>query len=296
MIAGVIVARRYAQYRDEPGRLYHFPKRRYLDFVRRLVGCPVAIYEPRRGGLSSASGTGGRSAYVACATLGRIIDDPLDSEHAYVETLDFVEFASPVSADEASVPAKSLQSAVRVLPLETIEPILRAGLGALQPLWSGAVREGLVDDSIPELVRLRDVRSIMQSRVVRDRNFRLRVVEQAYDGRCAISRLRLTNGYGRAEVDAAHIRPVKDGGPDSATNGIALTKTLHWAFDRGLISLTDDGRLLKVERGLDGPLVALLPKDGAILQPESALDRPHPSFLAWHRSNVFKGNRGQTAT
>ncbi len=57
----------------------------------------------------------------------------------------------------------------------------------------------------------------------RDRSFR-RVVLRAYDERCAISGLKLTNGGGRAEVDAAHVRPVKEDGPDAVANGLPFFK------------------------------------------------------------------------
>ena len=79
----------------------------------------------------------------------------------------------------------------------------------------------------------------LSSRVVRDRLFR-RLILQAYDKRCAITGLKLINGGGRAEVDAAHIKPVEANGPDILTNGIALSGTAHWMFDRGLISLSDN--------------------------------------------------------
>ena len=49
---------------------------------------------------------------------------------------------------------------------------------------------------------------------------------------------------GRAEVDAAHIRPVEKNGPDIVSNGLALSGTAHWMFDRGLISLSDDLEIL----------------------------------------------------
>ena len=55
---------------------------------------------------------------------------------------------------------------------------------------------------------------------------------------------KLINGGGRAETHAAHIMSVKSGGPDVASNGIALSGTVHWMFDRGLISLSDDGDVL----------------------------------------------------
>ncbi len=65
-------------------------------------------------------------------------------------------------------------------------------------------------------------------------------VVSAYDERCAVSRLRIINGGGRAEVEAAHIWPFADGGPDVVRNGLALSATCHWLFDRHLISLSDD--------------------------------------------------------
>ena len=52
--------------------------------------------------------------------------------------------------------------------------------------------------------------------------------------------LRLVNGGGRADVEAAHIWPVAEGGPDIVQNSIALSATCHWLFDRHLISLRDD--------------------------------------------------------
>jgi len=41
----------------------------------------------------------------------------------------------------------------------------------------------------------------------------------------AITGLKLINGGGRAEVDAAHTRPVEANGPDVLSNGIALSGT-----------------------------------------------------------------------
>lgn len=61
----------------------------------------------------------------------------------------------------------------------------------------------------------------LSSRIVRDRLFR-RLILQAYDKRCAITGLKLINGGGRAEVAAAHIRPVEANGLDILSNGIAL--------------------------------------------------------------------------
>ena len=130
--------------------------------------------------------------------------------------------------------------------------------------------------------------STLTSRVIRDRVFR-KIVLRAYDERCAITGLRLINGGGRAEVAAAHIRPVEKSGPDIVNNGLALSGTAHWMFDRGLLSLSDDLQIL-VSRQINDPdgIGALINKNGHAFAALRALDRPHPSFLQWHREYRFK--------
>jgi putative restriction endonuclease len=111
-----------------------------------------------------------------------------------------------------------------------------------------------------------------------------RIVVKAYDGRGAITGLKLINGGGRAEVEAAHIRPVGANGPDTVQNGLALSGTVHWMFDRGLISLSDELDIL-VSRQVNDPdsVWSLVNKSKRAMSPVRAMDRPHPHFLAWHR-------------
>jgi putative restriction endonuclease len=286
--AGILVVRRFAAYKDEPWRLYHYPNGPYASRIKALRGRLVLLYEPRRGGDAPDSPTGGRSAFVGWAFLGDSRPDPDDATHSYVELRHACEFAEPVSLATAGVSQVVVRSAVAQIAAAIAEKVLQAGVAAvLQP--AGQVSEGLVDLSgSPDLAN-RPIREVLTSRPVRDRAFRARVVRDAYDGRCAFSGIRMTNGHGRAEADAAHIRPVENDGPDTVQNGIALTKTLHWAFDRGLLSLGDDGRILTIERGLDDAVRRLLIPSATAFLPASAGERPHPAFLRWHRANVFKG-------
>ena len=94
---------------------------------------------------------------------------------------------------------------------------------------------------------------------------------------------------GRAEVQAAHIRPVEASGPDIINNGLALSGTVHWMFDRGLICLADDLQIL-VSRQINDPdgVRGMINKSGHALPPVRAADRPHPHFLQWHREHCFK--------
>ena len=128
----------------------------------------------------------------------------------------------------------------------------------------------------------------LTSRAVRDRVFR-QVVVTAYEERCATTALRLINGGGRAEVEAAHIKPVQADGPDIVSNGIALSGTVHWMFDRGLIGLTDDLEILVSRQANDAESIrAFVNQSGHARPPRLVRDRQHPHFLSWHRENCFK--------
>ena len=72
-----------------------------------------------------------------------------------------------------------------------------------------------------------------------------REIPKIYDNTCAISGLRLTSVITNVSmVDACHIVPFSESFDDTLTNGIALCPNLHRAFDRGLISISDDYTIL----------------------------------------------------
>lgn len=144
------------------------------------------------------------------------------------------------------------------------------------------------DALLPIFEQDRDRVAFLSSRIVRDRVFR-RVVLRAYGERCAVTGLKLINGGGRAEVEAAHIRPVEHNGPDDVQNGIALSGTVHWMFDRGLISIDDDLEVL-ISRHVNNAasIRSLINATGRARPPQSNHARPRPHFLRWHRENCFK--------
>jgi putative restriction endonuclease len=71
-----------------------------------------------------------------------------------------------------------------------------------------------------------------------------REVPKIYNHTCAISGLRIAAVANVSMVDACHIVPFSKGYDDTLTNGIALCPNLHRAFDRGLISISDDYTIL----------------------------------------------------
>jgi putative restriction endonuclease len=130
---------------------------------------------------------------------------------------------------------------------------------------------------------------ILMSRKARDASF-ARQVKAAYRARCAMSGLSLRNGGGRPEVQAAHIRAVEADGPDTVRNGLALSGTLHWMFDRGLVSVDEDGTILVARDSIAGEVqTRLIRPERRLLAPAEAMLAPHPDYLAWHRNERFKG-------
>lgn len=109
----------------------------------------------------------------------------------------------------------------------------------------------------------------------------------AYDFTCALTGYRMVAEDGTTILDAAHIHSFSNGGPCCVRNGIALSKTAHWLFDRGFWSLSDDLHVLVKKNDFHetGGLGLLLkPKDGLTLEKLPHIgDRPDPTHLAWHR-------------
>lgn len=298
MAFGVFIHRADSIYKDRPAEHYQFP-RPYLGRARQTVGDWILYYEPRK-----VPGTRG---YFAVARVQQVIPDPGAPGMflALIEPGSYLDFPNPVAFSDAAGPVERgllneagaisgrAQSAVRPLSAADFNRIVELGLAddeTLLPRVDEAPAGPVVqEERAPfQVEQERDRVTTLSSRIVRDRIFR-RVVLHAYDARCAITGLKLINGGGRAEVEAAHIRPVERNGPDIINNGLALSGTVHWMFDRGLISLEDDLRIL-VSRQINDPdgVHAMINRTGHALPPRRAADRPHPHFLAWHREHCFK--------
>ncbi len=300
MAFGVFIHRADSIYDDSPAEQYQFPKP-YLSRALPLVGGWVLYYEP-----TSITRTRG---YFAAAQVRDIVPDPTarDMYLALIEPGTYLDFATPVPFAAASGPVETgllneagrisgrAQSAVRPVSAADFNRIIGLGLAEEAPLLprrdDASPAAGLQEEAAAYLAEPLERPRVEQltSRLLRDRVFR-RVVLRAYDSRCAVTGLKLINGGGRAEVEAAHIRRVEANGPDILANGLALSGTAHWMFDRGLISVADDFAILVSRQVNDQDSVrAMLNRDGRIRVPERRVERPHPQFLRWHRENCFKG-------
>lgn len=287
----VLLHRTDSIYEDVPDERYDFP-RTYLKAVEDGVGDWVVYYEPVKAG---------PRGYFAVARIARVVANPgVEGRFlALMEPGTYLEFdrdiprlqggrpweAALTDADGRPKAGGAQQSAVRRLPEAEFAAIIRAGLpDDLERQEATRYGPGFAEPVMPFE---RPVIERLVSRPYRDVAFR-RKIREAYDDRCAMSGLRLRNGGGRPEVNAAHIRPVERQGSDSVRNGLALSGTLHWMFDRGLLSVANDGSILvsrnKVPREVSDRLIV---PSGKLVLPEDRRHWPHPENLRWHRENVF---------
>jgi putative restriction endonuclease len=282
-------------YEDKLDESYDFP-RQYLKAIREAEGDWIIYYEPVKAG---------PRGYFAVAKVSSIIPKPGEEGRylALIEPGSFLPFDSEVprlldgqpleaslrKADGSARKGGAVQLAVRRISEGDFARILNLGLPAdleeREATRYAAQQRGFGEGG---LVFERPVLERLTRRPYRDVAFR-RKVRVAYDYRCAMSGLRLRNGGGRPEVQAAHIRPVEHGGSDSVRNGLALSGTLHWMFDRGLVSVAEDGETILVSRNkVPGEVMhRLIAPEGRLYLPADRRDRPHPQNLRWHRESVF---------
>jgi putative restriction endonuclease len=286
-------------YNDDVAVRYHFPNAKYLPLAAQCVGDWIVYREPRDGG--------GSLAYFAVARVVTIVPDAVDPSHSYAMMSDYLPLDSPVpfrtsgryeegvlrALPKASDVGVSLRGrSIRPLAPEDFASIVLKGLEQTLALRN-AVRLELYREHVDEETRsllvaepeekARRIEQVLVNRPIRDASFR-RAVLQAYDDTCAVTGIRIINGGGKAEAQAAHIVPVAAGGCDIVQNGIALCGTAHWLFDRHLISIGEDWRLLVAHNRLPEEMRAMFrSREGELLLPRDARFLPAERFLAYHR-------------
>ncbi|UYY57082.1 HNH endonuclease [Sphingomonas sp. S2-65] len=286
------------RYDDLIAARYHFPGI-YLRAAEACVGDWVVYRE--------TGSAGGRKAYVAAGLVHSIDPDPADCTLFSARISDFIEFDRPV-------PYRDPDGRFRERMLREVDDPATAGwalrgrsVRAIADAdFAAIVNVGLVDTLSPEqAIRLeldprhidaptaallasppdeRRVAQLLVNRKVRRAAFCGHVLD-AYDNRCAATGLRMVDGGGKAEAQAAHIWSVADGGPDVVQNGIALSTTAHWLFDRHFISLDDECRLLVSHDKVPSELIRLFPQPGERIHlPADPRLYPRHDYVAWHRA------------
>ena len=113
------------------------------------------------------------------------------------------------------------------------------------------------------------------------------LVTDIYHRRCAVTKERTLPA-----LEAAHIRPFKDGGMHEACNGVLLRRDIHSLFDAGYVTVTSSfhfevSRRIKEEFENGRDYYAL--HGTTVGVPEDAAQQPDQVMLNWHNENCFLG-------
>lgn len=152
------------------------------------------------------------------------------------------------------------------------------------------LEESILNDKPEEYLPLKGI-SYEVEYYIRSNLFKRRI-PQLYQNRCCITGMQVTSVHGFSMIDACHIKPIHAQGPDHIKNGIALCPNLHRAFDKGLITVNADYKVLvspafAEDEENDYSLKKLHGRK--ILLPFGEKHYPGREFLEWHGERVWKG-------
>lgn len=117
-----------------------------------------------------------------------------------------------------------------------------------------------------------------------------REIPKIYNNTCCISGMRIDATIAISLVDACHIVPFSTSHDDTVTNGIALCPNLHRAFDRGLIAIDEDYKVVvsKSFREEETSYSIRLFEGNRIRLPNFGCYYPLRGNFEWHRKNIYK--------
>ncbi len=114
------------------------------------------------------------------------------------------------------------------------------------------------------------------------------LVTGAYHHQCAISGEKTL-----PVLEAAHIKPFAQSGPNRVDNGLLIRSDMHILFDRGYLTITPDYRVEvspKIrEQFENGREYYAFHGRRLIVLPEPVDERPSRGFLEWHNSEIYQG-------
>jgi putative restriction endonuclease len=114
------------------------------------------------------------------------------------------------------------------------------------------------------------------------------IVTDAYKKRCAI-----TGEKTLPVLEAAHIKPYSESGPNLTKNGLLLRSDMHILFDKGYMTVSDDHRLevsRRIREEYENGREYYAYHGGKLSNlPDKDADRPSPDFLHWHQEQVYLG-------
>lgn len=108
----------------------------------------------------------------------------------------------------------------------------------------------------------------------------------AYDYKCAITR-KVIRYNDLCNLEAAHIKPQAHNGQFLPCNGIAMSRDIHFAFDKGFFTIDHNYNVLVADELRDTDFYKEY-NGLRIFVPQIDYFKPNITFLDYHRRNIFQ--------
>ncbi|GLW73405.1 HNH endonuclease [Kitasatospora phosalacinea] len=202
-------------------------------------------------------------------------------------------------------------SAVRILRSSgatgRLAPALRAAL-AKEPSLLGRLVRVLLDTHFPPSLHIDLCEAVgldlelaetaavngSDARARRQRDRRMReLILTAYEFQCAFCGYDGTLGASTVGLEAAHVRWWSHDGPDDVDNGLCLCSLHHKLFDKGVLGLGDDHRILVSQRFVGRSQASrqhvLALAGQPVIGPQLGVPPVARQHREWHTRQVFHG-------
>lgn len=116
-------------------------------------------------------------------------------------------------------------------------------------------------------------------------------VPKIYDHTCCVTGYRISSLYNISMIDACHIVPFSESYDDTIGNGLSLCPNIHRAFDRGLITIDEEYKIVisnNFEEDAINPFSIRQFENKKILLPSNDIYAPKKENLLWHNNNIFR--------
>lgn len=124
----------------------------------------------------------------------------------------------------------------------------------------------------------KSIESLFTTSVFRD------FVMTGYCRKCAITGINIEYEE-LLNLEAAHIKPRAHGEINLPSNGIAMSRDMHWAFDKGFFTISDDYTII-VHTDVKSEYLNQFNGKRMFL-PENDFFKPNKDFLKYHREYIF---------
>jgi len=168
--------------------------------------------------------------------------------------------------------------------------LLRSDTQLAIELIESILTENFPESIIPEITAQLGLEFTFRQVSKRDPNFR-REVLRAYNYQCAICGFDLRMDDVSVGLEAAHIKWKQFHGPCTVNNGLALCAIHHKAFDKGVIGISPDFRIMLSPALNGGNMVEKLFHcylDKKINEVNNVNNHPSIDMLDWHFTEVYK--------